>query len=50
VDYLIYKEIDVRQKLAGSRWYLRWAMYYLIVMIIILSMDINVQEFLYAQF
>jgi hypothetical protein len=50
VDYMVYKNIDVREKLAGRKWFVRWILYYALVILIILSWDISNQESLYAQF
>jgi D-alanyl-lipoteichoic acid acyltransferase DltB (MBOAT superfamily) len=50
VDYMIYKEIDVRTRLADKKWLVRWVLYYAMVILIVFSLDISNQESLYAQF
>ena len=50
VDYLKYRDIDVQKKLAGLKAPCRWAVYYVIVLVLFCSLSIASQESLYAQF
>ncbi len=50
VDYLKYRNIDVQEKLAGLKWPYRWALYYVLVVVLFCSLDIAAQESIYAQF
>ena len=50
VDYMKYRDINVLEKLAGLKWPYRWAVYYVIVLVVFCSLDIAAQESIYAQF
>lgn len=50
VDFLKYKEIDVSGKIAALNWKWRWILYYALVIVLYMSLDIANQESIYAQF
>lgn len=49
-DYFLYQGIDLFDKLAGKRLWVRWAVYIVLVGIILTSYNVTKQVFAYAQF
>lgn len=50
VDRAIYHDVSVRQKLRSENALGRWGVYLFIILLIILSLSLSTQEFIYGQF
>ena len=49
-DAILYKGIDLFDRLKSLKWIFRWMIYIIMIVIILMSYDVGAQEFAYAQF
>ena len=50
VDFLKYREVNVMEKISQLNWKWRWMLYYVLVIVLYMSLNIASQESIYAQF